>query len=165
MDTWPAIARRTAALARDLWRSAGVPPWDEVVATTWWRWVGHASRLCQREPSRWVARTTQWRNACWLRTVRFCNATATGATPVRQHRGHIYRPSPMDRPATNGCGRRDSDWVDLTAEREIWEALEPTFVHSVLRCRARPLPLPWHRHFVRSQPQAPGDDADRAGPR
>lgn len=148
-----------AALARDLWRVAGVPAWDEATATTWWRWAGHAERLSLREPTRWIARALQWRNARGLRRVRSCHATATGAPPVRLNRGHRF------------LGRRrwdelvqhaasihaDTDWTDITADREVWEALEPTFFQSILRRRTRPMPLPRHRHYVHSQPDLEGE--------
>lgn len=79
---------RTAAWARNLWKVTGAPPWDEAVTATRRRWAGHAGRLAAKEPNRWVSRAVQWRNAWWLRTVRFVHATLSGGRPVRLKRGH-----------------------------------------------------------------------------
>lgn len=53
-ETWPEFARRAALWARDRWRTAGIPSWDE----------GNFRAGCRR------------RTAWWLRTMCCCHATA-----------------------------------------------------------------------------------------
>lgn len=53
-EMWPVFDRRLAAQARAFRRALSIPSWDEAVATTWWRWAGHAVFLTQRGPKRWA---------------------------------------------------------------------------------------------------------------
>lgn len=39
------FTKRTARQAESLWAEAKAPPWDEAVASLWWRWTGHLAWL------------------------------------------------------------------------------------------------------------------------
>lgn len=52
------------------WRQSGTPRWDHAICDTWWRWAGHATRMDEAEPHRWISAVLGWRDAWWRYTVR-----------------------------------------------------------------------------------------------
>lgn len=116
----PLVPHRTGDLATH------APPWDEAMTARWWRWAGHAGQLAAREPSRWVSRAVQWRNAWWLRIVRFAHAAVSGGRPVRLQRGHRFLGKRRwDAPLQQVIEAvAESDWGETKVDRDVWAALE-----------------------------------------
>lgn len=40
--------------------------WGVALLSSWWRWAGHAARLADRFPDKWLAQALAWRDA-WFR--------------------------------------------------------------------------------------------------
>lgn len=76
-EPWPNYLRRSAADASSLWAKGGIPDCSDTVATTWWRWAGHAARLAAKDPNSWVGELLSRRDAWHLKTMRSAHAWGT----------------------------------------------------------------------------------------
>lgn len=66
----PWFAQRCATRSRVRWRQSGIPQWDHAMCSSWGRRAGHAARLSERCPERWLAKTlgrldTWYRHTTW----------------------------------------------------------------------------------------------------
>lgn len=118
---------------------SGIPVWDVSAATSWWRWVGHAARLCHLELHRSLADALHWRNVRFLKATMWAPHRDSDAGSMRLGRGHRM----VGGRKWDGRIQATVDvvceppWAKYALDRAAWRGLELNCLQWVLRRKRR----------------------------